>query len=335
MTEPTKIPPPLPPRVSVDAPASATLSEVFLDDNAWSTAQYSNQHSADGKEEEKPAEKKPEVSIAKQADEIEVVDDKKSLKTGKVISLVYPSNKHCAWLSPPVYQFDKMPKAFSSKELQIPHSDYRLFMRTITADIRFQSYCILFSRVVPMWILTSVVILLFMLLASQDGGLHVLLFTVLWTVMLCLGLGFCVLIRKYLVHALHLVVRDANEKSMKHNILVGVQDRGQLSCHKVVLVIIYYTFDDCIADVKKLIRVNKANQPAKTEMPAEEELEAQAREILLNHAQEYVKAYAKKQLVFPTRPSEGVSEFRPKHCSSSICICQFIEKKVFHSLPLS
>lgn len=165
-----------------------------------------------------------------------------------------------------------------------------------------------------------------------------MIFTILWTIMLCVGIGFCILIRKYvnlilffhifiqLVHALHLVVRDANELSLKHNVLIGIQDRGQISCHKIVIVLMFYNPEECIADIKKLIRVHKANQPIKVEMPSEEELEANARDILLAHTQPYAKAYAKKQLVFPTKPSEGVSEFRPKHCSSSICLCQFVEK---------
>ncbi|KAI6213737.1 hypothetical protein M3Y94_00186700 [Aphelenchoides besseyi] len=336
---PIKIPPPLPPRSNVEVPASSTLSEVFLDDSAWSTAQFSASTNPSTENDKTEATKSNDLKdtntpVTKKEDEIEVIDDKKGLKVGKVISLVYPSNRHFAWITPPVYNLEKMPKAFSSKELQISHVVYREFMRTITSDIRFQSYCILFSRIVPIWILTSVILLLFMLLASQDGGLHVLLFTVLWTVMLCLGLGFCILIRKYLVHALNLVVRDANQISLKHNILIGVQDRGQLSCHKVVLVLIYYDLTDCVTDVKKLIRVHKANQPVKTEMPSEEELESNARDILLQNTQPYVKAYAKKQLLFPSRPSEGVSEFRPKHCATSICLCQFTEKKVFHSLPL-
>jgi hypothetical protein len=90
-----------------------------------------------------------------------------------------------------------MPKAFSSKELQVPHTAYREFMAAVVTDIRFKAYCILFSRIVPIWVMLSVILLMFMLLASQDGGLHVLVFTVLWTIMLSIGIGFCVLIRKY------------------------------------------------------------------------------------------------------------------------------------------
>jgi hypothetical protein len=55
----------------------------------------------------------------------------------------------------------------------------------------------------------------------------------------------------------------------------------------------FYNPSDCIADIKKLIRVHKANQPIKTEMPPEEELESSARDMLLNNTQPYVKAYAK------------------------------------------
>ncbi|KAI6189736.1 Transmembrane protein C9orf91-like protein [Aphelenchoides bicaudatus] len=259
---------------------SSTLSEIFLDDADWTKAQFASQTP---KEPNNVQPKTPEttkttesngqlVQTTSLTNGIEVIDDKKALKTGKVISLVYPSNKRCSWLAPPYYSFEKMPKAFSSKELQVPHAAYTQFMRTVTQDIRFQSYVVLFSRIVPLWVMFSVVLLMFMLLASQDGGLHVMVFTVLWTIMLCVGIGFCVLIRKYLVHALHLVVRDANELSLKHNILIGVQDRGQLSCHKTVIVLMFYDPADCIADIKKLIRVHKANQPVKIEMPSEEEV---------------------------------------------------------------
>lgn len=89
------------------------------------------------------------------------------------MSLIYPSNKHCAWIVPPHYNLEKMPKAFSSKELNVPIKAYQEFMRSVVNDVRFQSYCVLFSRIVPIWVMLSVVLLMFMLLASQDGGLHV------------------------------------------------------------------------------------------------------------------------------------------------------------------
>lgn len=55
----------------------------------------------------------------------------------------------------------------------------------------------------------------------------------------------------------------------------------------------FYNPEECIADIKKLIRVHKANQPVKIEMPSDSELESNARDILLTHTQPYVKAYAK------------------------------------------
>jgi hypothetical protein len=55
----------------------------------------------------------------------------------------------------------------------------------------------------------------------------------------------------------------------------------------------FYNPDDCIEDIKRLIRVHKANQPVKVEMPSDEELKSNARDILLTHTQPYAKAYAK------------------------------------------
>ncbi|CAD5231346.1 unnamed protein product [Bursaphelenchus xylophilus] len=309
--------------------APAQLSEIALDDSSWANS------AAKPKPTLQPEpEKKASIERSESAESNVDENDKKPLKTGKVISLIYPVNEHLAWIAPPVYSFEKMPKALNSRELMVPHSEYRRFMSTITDDVRFKSYVILFSRAVPIWVMTSVILLMFMLFSSQDGGLHVMVFTILWGLMLCIGLGFCILLRKYLANGLNLVVRDANDQAIKHNLMVGVQDRGQISCHKVVLVLMYYDVRECQHDIKKCIRVHLVNQPVKQEIPAESELDSQAREFIVEHSQAYIKAYAKKQLLFPTKPSEGVSEFRPKHCQASICICQYVEQKIFQDLPL-
>ncbi|CAD5223888.1 unnamed protein product [Bursaphelenchus okinawaensis] len=309
---------------------NAQLSEIALDDSNWTKSEAAKPKLEPKSEKKKPVEKSSSESTESSADDV----DRKPLKTGKVLTLIYPSNEHLAWLTPPSYSFEKMPKSLSSREFQVPHSEYRRFMATITDDIRFKSYVVLFSRAVPIWVMTSVILLMLMLFTSQDGGLHVMVFTILWGLMLCIGLGFCILLRKYLANGLNLVVRDANDQAIKHNLLVGVQDRGQMSCHKVVLVLMYYDVKECQDDIKRVVRVHLANAPVKQEMPPEADLDAQAREFIVEHSQPYIKAYAKKQLLFPTKPSEGVSEFRPKHCQSSICICQYVEQKVFQNLPL-
>jgi len=40
-----------------------------------------------------------------------------------------------------------------------------------------------------------------------------------------------------------------NSSLMKHNLLLGVDDRGKLSCHKVNLCFIYFESGECIVSL--------------------------------------------------------------------------------------
>ncbi|KAI1723192.1 DEAD/DEAH box helicase domain-containing protein [Ditylenchus destructor] len=138
--------------------------------------------------------------------------------------------------------------------------------------------------------------------------------------------------------ALRQSVKDANKLALPYKLMVGVQDRGQLSCHKIVILFLYYEINGCHEDVARLLRVRQANQVPGQSLSAlrsvrltDAEVEDMSYQLLLKYSQQYVKAYMKKQLIFPTRPVEGVSDFRPKHCAKSECICQFIEKQSYGS----
>lgn len=43
--------------------------------------------------------------------------------------------------------------------------------------------------------------------------------------------------------------------------------------------------------------------------------------------------WLQSRLVFPTRPTQGVSEYAPKHCQKNLCLCQYVEKKHFNRKP--
>lgn len=64
------------------------------------------------------------------------------------------------------------------------------------------SYCVLFSRILPLWIIFSIGALLLLLFCSPNGGFEVMVFTFVWVIMLFIGIFFCIIIRKY-VRFLH------------------------------------------------------------------------------------------------------------------------------------
>ena len=53
-------------------------------------------------------------------------------------------------------------------------------------------------------------------------------------------------------HGLEKAVARANQTLVRHRIILGVDDRGKLSCHKTNLCFIYFDTADCI--VKNLFK---------------------------------------------------------------------------------
>lgn len=120
-----------------------------------------------------------------------------------------------------------------------------------------------------------------------------MVFTFLWMIMLFIGIFFCIIIRKYMVIALRHCVKDANRILMPYNLIAGVQDRGQLSCHKVVIIFVYFNMSGCQKDMERLIKIqNSTNTPTQISM-SDTAVTFEAKELIFKHIQPYIKAYVK------------------------------------------
>lgn len=58
-----------------------------------------------------------------------------------------------------------------------------------------------------------------------------------------------------LSHGLERCVAKANQLLMRHNIILGVDDRGKLSCQKTHLCFIYFDTSDCVVGDITLISI--------------------------------------------------------------------------------
>ncbi|VDK17992.1 unnamed protein product [Anisakis simplex] len=231
-----------------------------------------------------------------------------------------------AWVVPARYNPYSMPRSLADDRLKVSWKICKMY------GIICRCYCIFYSRLMAFWISISVLVLLLVLLSQPNGGLGVLIFSFVWIILLLLGI-FCVLIiRKHMLIGLRHCVQAANKLLIKSDMLAGVEDRGLLSCHKIVI-FMYFRTAQCKQDIERLIRQeNLIAQPHPIEMNAREVNDFAIR-LILKYSQNFVKETSKKRLLFPTRPVEGVSEFTPKHCTNSYCICQYVEKRHFKRSP--
>ncbi|KJH44236.1 hypothetical protein DICVIV_09747 [Dictyocaulus viviparus] len=254
---------------------------------------------------------------------------------GKIVATIYPENTMCAWIIPPRYDPYAIPSALTAEGHSVAAENFVTAMELITNDYRFRSFSSLYSRIVALWMALSITILLIVLFSNSEGGFLVMMFSFFWCIMLFAGIVACAVIRKQIRNGLRHCVQSANKVLVKDNLLAGVEDKGQLSCHKVVIHMMWFRLEDCLPDIERLIRIEASGgavvfgggahtAPAK-EM-TQKEIEEKARQLVLKYSQDYVKSTAKYRLTFPSRPSLGVSEFTPKHCPKQLCLCQFIDK---------
>ncbi|EYB87120.1 hypothetical protein Y032_0268g799 [Ancylostoma ceylanicum] len=290
------------------------------------------------------------------------------LVNSKIIATVYPENTMCSWVIPPRYDPYSIPSILAAEGFTMPAEDYVTAMELITNDYRFRSFSSLYSRLVAFWMTLSIVILLVVLFANSEGGILVMSFCLFWCVMLFAGIIACAIIRKQIRIGLRHCVQSANKVLIKNNMLAGVEDKGQLSCHKVVIHMMWFRLEDCFPDIERLIRIEASGgavvfggtnpvvndtvskilwvavafpqsrkaRCATAPLTMESSslwriwIEEKARHLILKYSQEYVKDTARYRLIFPSRPSLGVSDYAPKHCPKQLCLCQYIDK-VGHS----
>ncbi|KAK5985928.1 hypothetical protein GCK32_002395 [Trichostrongylus colubriformis] len=264
------------------------------------------------------------------------------LVNGKIVATIYPENTMCSWVIPPRYDPYTMPSILAAEGFTMPAEDFVTAMELITNDYRFRSFSTLYSRLVAFWMTLSIVILLVVLFANSEGGLLVMTFCLFWCVMLFAGIIACAIIRKQIRIGLRHCVQSANKILIKNNVIAGIEDKGQLSCHKVVIHMMWFRMEDCLPDIERLIRIEASGgavvfgtgahtAPAK-EM-TRKEIEEKARRLILKYSQDFVKDTARYRLVFPNRPALGVSDYTPKHCPKQMCMCQFIDKNHFNRPP--
>ncbi|XP_022644788.1 transmembrane protein 268-like isoform X4 [Varroa destructor] len=275
---------------------------------------------------------------------------------GDVICTVLPSNKSCAWVTRAKFKPNLVPEEIMDTNLTITVEDYVLALQILTNDLRFTLYNILYKRILLMWMLMGFVILL-SLLFSGTKGLALFGGGVFWLIVNAVGIFAFMYIKLKLYHMLERCIAHVNQILVKHKILLGLDDRGKLSCHKVHLIFLYFDTEPCIkylcAMLEEQEKADTANEArenpvvrSRMDIGQEDNIfitrgsvterlsqkEKTAEKLLLRYSQRWVKSFVRKRLDLnvPIHPdaysTEPASPEPPRHCSMARCLCQVIEE---------
>ena len=124
-------------------------------------------------------------------------------------------------------------------------------MEKLTTDMRFTMYNIFYKRILVIWIFTAFMILLGILFSKQIG-LVLFGLGVAWLICNAMAIFLCMWVKLKLNKSLEKCLASVNAGLVKHNLLLALDDRGKISCHKVNLCFIYLNNTQCIVSIKYL-----------------------------------------------------------------------------------
>ena len=114
--------------------------------------------------------------------------------------------------------------------------------------MRFTMFNIFYKRILVVWIFTAFMILLGILFSKQMG-LVLFGLGVAWLICNAMAIFLCMWVKLKLSKSLESCIGSVNAGLVKHKLLLALDDRGKVSCHKVNLCFIYLDCSLCIVSV--------------------------------------------------------------------------------------
>ncbi|XP_053213034.1 anaphase-promoting complex subunit cdh1-like [Panonychus citri] len=272
----------------------------------------------------------------------------KSFNNGDVIVSLLPLNSHCAWLTPATFKPELVPEELMASSLQLTVEDYVGSMQNLINDYRFNLYIIFYKRVMVIWVALGFVILL-SLLFSGARGLPLFAGGIVWLIVNAFGVFFSMWIKCKLTRLLEQCIARINEIFYKNNILIGVDDKGKISCHKINLVFVYFDCTYCIKYLNDMIaneeRSNQTSLPNLNHLRSDinatdiivtgntptrySQREKFGEKLLLRYSQRWIRDHNRSRSILTVPMYPDGSDFvpiSPRHCPTSRCPCQYIEE---------
>lgn len=190
-----------------------------------------------------------------------VIDDQAGLNrhtrgrqfvNGDPIVTMLPVNEKLPWIWPARFRPELVPEELMNPSLTLTVEEYVQTMEKLTSDMRFIMHNIFYKRILVIWITVAFLVLL-AVIGYQPGGAALFGSGVAWLILNALAIFLCMWIKLKLNKKLEKCLAFVNSSLLKHNIILGVDDRGKLSCQKVNLCFIYLESASCIKKIEAIL----------------------------------------------------------------------------------
>lgn len=188
---------------------------------------------------------------------------------GDIIVTLLPTNESLPWVTPALFRPELVPEELMAQGLsvsaklayifhlinyssdamqplfQLTVEEYVNAMETLVNDYRFTMYNVLYKRVLMIWITVAFCVLLGLLFSGVTG---ILLFSmgISWLFLNAVAIFFCMWLKLRLSRGLEKCLARVNKLLLRHKIMIALDDRGNISCHKIHLCFIYFNPAQCM-----------------------------------------------------------------------------------------
>ncbi|XP_047515600.1 transmembrane protein 268 isoform X2 [Pieris napi] len=266
---------------------------------------------------------------------VEVINIHQGFSNGDIIVTLLPVNTNLPWITPAQFRPELVPEELMAQGLTLTVEEYVHAMELLVNDARFTLYNIFYKRVLVCWITIAFIVLL-SLLFSGLTGLTLFSLGVVWLIFNALAIFVCMWIKLRLSKGLERCLASVNKLLIKHKLILALDDRGKLSCHKVHLCFLYFDSEPCISHIQQFI----ASEEGKTIIQGwEQKLDVQTNDIVIRGSQTtrlsrkqergalLYERYVGRWGAYVVKNRLNLSTFSPgRHGEKYVCPCQFIEE---------
>ncbi|XP_034473323.1 uncharacterized protein LOC117780779 isoform X3 [Drosophila innubila] len=257
---------------------------------------------------------------------------------GDVIVTLLPANTKWPWITPAIFRPELVPEELMAQGLTLTVEDYVNAMETLVNDYRFTVYNICYKRILVCWILFAFAVLLALLFSGLQG---VALFAlgVGWLFLNASAIFLCMWVKLRLSRGLEKCLARVNKQLMRHKILLVLDDRGRISCHKVNLCFMYFDATQCVSFLNEFLEHTEQNGGEAIKAGWEAKLDIDVNDIVIQGSQpvrlsrkqerglQLFLRYGSRWGMEALRGLVDVTPLEPgRHCGQFQCPCQYIKE---------
>ncbi|CAH1142283.1 unnamed protein product [Phyllotreta striolata] len=265
---------------------------------------------------------------------------RQGFSNGDIIVTLLPVNTRFPWITPAQFRPELVPEELMAQGLTLTVEEYVQAMELLVNDVRFSLYNVCYKRVLFLWLLLSFLVLLGLLFSGLQG-LTLFGLGIGWLLLNVGAIFLSMYIKFRLQRNLEKCLANVNKHLLRHKILLTLDDRGKISCHKVALCFMYLDSAPCIAHIQTSIdqqeRDHNNGWEQRMDISVQDIVIQGSRTTRLSRKQEratllylrYAARWGRDRVrgYLTSPPASG-----GRHCSGLTCPCQYVEEHL-HCKP--